>query len=162
DEYKGTCDEVVAVFGKKRILVDIDADDFTELRNRLSKKYGACRLGNTIQRVRSLFKHGFEAGLIDRPMRFGPGFKRPSKKVLRLNRAKKGLKLFTVEEVRAMVQGALAVGEDGPELVRAGTPLKAMILLGINCGFGNADVGRLPLSAVDLDKGWIDFPRPKT
>jgi integrase len=37
-----------------------------------------------------------------------------------------------------------------------------MILLGINCGFGNADCGKLPLSAVDLDKGIIDFPRPKT
>jgi integrase len=37
-----------------------------------------------------------------------------------------------------------------------------MILLGINCGFGNADCGRLPLSAVDLERGLIDFPRPKT
>src|SRR5262245_44199527 len=29
-EYKGTCEEVIAAFGKKRILEDIDADDFTE------------------------------------------------------------------------------------------------------------------------------------
>src|SRR5262249_55530521 len=34
--------------------------------------------------------------------------------------------------------------------------------LGINCGFGNADCGTLPLSAVDLDGGFIDYPRPKT
>jgi integrase len=40
--------------------------------------------------------------------------------------------------------------------------LKAMILLGINCGFGNNDCSRLPLSAVDFTTGWIDFPRPKT
>ena len=32
----------------------------------------------------SLFKYAYEAGLIDRPMRFGPGFARPSKKTLRL------------------------------------------------------------------------------
>ena len=37
-----------------------------------------------------------------------------------------------------------------------------MILLGINCGFGNADCGNLPLSPLDLDRGMIDFPRPKT
>jgi len=37
-----------------------------------------------------------------------------------------------------------------------------MILLGINCGFGNADCAALPISAVNLDAGLIDFPRPKT
>jgi integrase len=40
--------------------------------------------------------------------------------------------------------------------------MQAMILLGINCGFGNADCGMLPLSAVDLNSGWINYPRPKT
>jgi len=37
-----------------------------------------------------------------------------------------------------------------------------MILLGINCGFGNADCGNLPRSAVSLEAGIIDYPRPKT
>ena len=54
------------------------------------------------------------------------------------------------------------VGKEGPELVQAGPALKAMILLGVNCGFGNADCGHLPRSAVDLEGGFIDFPRPKT
>jgi integrase len=40
--------------------------------------------------------------------------------------------------------------------------VRAMLLLGINCGFGNADVGNLPLSVVNLDAAMIDFPRPKT
>ena len=43
-----------------------------------------------------------------------------------------------------------------------GVPLKAMVLLGINAGFGNTDCASLPLSAVDLKNGWINFPRPKT
>jgi integrase len=43
----------------------------------------------------------------------------------------------------------------------ADQPLKAMILLSINCGFGNADCGKLTLSAVDFKTGWIDFPRSK-
>src|SRR5262249_44712270 len=45
---------------------------------------------------------------------------------------------------------------------KATRPMRAMILLGINCGFGNADCGTLPLSALDLDGGWVTYPRPKT
>jgi integrase len=37
-----------------------------------------------------------------------------------------------------------------------------MLYLGINCGFGNADCGRLPRSAVGMYRAIIDFPRPKT
>jgi integrase len=37
-----------------------------------------------------------------------------------------------------------------------------MILLGVNCGFGNHDCGRLPLSAIDLDAGIVEYARPKT
>jgi len=44
----------------------------------------------------------------------------------------------------------------------AGVQLRAMLLLGINAGFGNADVGALPMDALDLDGGWVTFPRPKT
>jgi integrase len=70
-------------------------------------------------------------------------------KTLRLHRAGQGLKLFTVEEIRKLLDAA-------------GTPLKAMILLGINAGFGNSDCGNLPLTALDLEAGWVDYPRPKT
>ena len=44
----------------------------------------------------------------------------------------------------------------------AGTSLRAMMLLGLNAGFGNNDCASLPISTIDLDGGWIDFPRPKT
>jgi integrase len=147
--YKEACDEVVSAFGKGRLVSDLDAEDFTALRNKLAKRLGPHRLGTTIQCVRCLFRHGYEAGLIDRPVRYGPGFKRPSKKTLRLHRARGGPKLFTAEEVRRLLAAA------GPQLC-------PMMLLGVNCGFGNSDVGNLPASAVNLDAGWIDYPRPKT
>src|SRR5262249_15475675 len=101
------------------------------------------------QCVRCLFKYASDTDLIDRPVKYGPDFKRPSKKTLRLHRAAQGPKLFTAEEIRRLLDAA-------------GPPMKAMILLGINCGFGNADCGTLPLAAVDFDHGIIDFPRPKT
>jgi integrase len=149
DEYKVACDMIVTAFGKRRRVADLGPEDFQALRKRLAAKFGPVRLGNQIQSIRSVFRYAYEADLMDRPMRFGPSFKKPSKKVLRLHRAKQGPKLFTAEQIRRMVAAA-------------SQPLKAMILLGINCGFGNADCGRLPLAAVDLDAGMIDFARPKT
>jgi integrase len=148
-DYKTACVEIVAAFGKGRLVADVGPDDFASLRNKMARKWGPHRLSKTIQFIRCVFKHAYDAGLIDRPMRFGPGFKRPSKKTLRLHRAKQGPKLFAAEEVRALLDAASA-------------QLKAMILLGINAGFGNADCGTLPLAALDLDGGWVSFPRPKT
>jgi integrase len=40
--------------------------------------------------------------------------------------------------------------------------MRAMDLLGINAGLGNADCGRLVFQAFDLDGGWLDYARPKT
>jgi integrase len=148
-DYKDACDEIVAAFGKSRLVADLDPDNFASLRKRMANKWGPHRLGKTIQCVRCVFKFAFDGDLITTPIRFGPGFKRPSKKTLRLHRAGQGAKLFTAEEVRMLLDAA-------------GTLLKAMLLLGINCGFGNSDCGNLPLSALDLDAGWVNYPRPKT
>lgn len=148
-DYKTTTDLVISAFGKTRLVVDIDPSDFAELRVKLAKQWGPVTIGNTIQRIRSLFKYAYEAGLIERPMRFGPGFARPSKKTLRLERAKKGPCMFEAEELRRI-------------LAAAGSPLGAMVLLGINCGFGNQDVATLTLATLDLDRGWVTYPRPKT
>lgn len=147
-DYKEACDEILAAFSKGRLATDLRPDDFAELRKRLAKKWGPHRLGKTIQCVRCAFKHAYEAELIDRPIRFGPGFKRPSKKVFRLHRAESGKKMFTPEEVRRLI-GA------------AGPAMRAMILLGINCGFGNTDCGILPLSDVDLEAGMLERQRRK-
>jgi integrase len=123
------------------------------LRARLAKRWGPVRLGNAIQRIRTVFKYRTENPENNenttKVIRYGQEFTRPSMKVLRRQRAAQGKKLFTAEEVRRLID-------------TAGQPLKAMLLLGINCGFGMADCGRLPQTAVDLERGWVDFPRPKT
>jgi integrase len=147
-DYKEACD-VITTLGARRLASDLGPDDFAALRPKLAKRWGTYHLGNTIQRIRSVFKWAFESDILVTPIRFGPGFRGASKKTLRLRRAEAGPKLFTAEEIRRMIEAA-------------GVPLKAMILLGINCGFGNSDCANLPLTALDLDGGMIDFPRPKT
>jgi integrase len=161
-EYKEITDLLVAAFGKARLVDDLAADDFEELRARMAERWGPVRLGNAITRVKSVFKYGTDNGLIEKAIRYGSEFKKPDKAVLRRHRATNGEKMLEADQLRALVQGALVVGEDGPALVRAGSQLKAMILLGVNAGFGNHDVATLPLSALDLERGWLNFPRPKT
>jgi integrase len=148
-DYKATTDRLAAVFDLGRLIEDLAADDFEELRASLAKSWGPVALGNEIQRVRVVFKYAYDNGLIEHPMRYGQAFKRPSRKTLRQVRAAKGARMFEAAPLRKIID-------------QASQPLKAMILLGVNCGFGNTDVGRLPLSALDLDGGWVNYPRPKT
>ena len=153
---------LVDTFGTGRLVADLHEEDFAKLRRAMSAKWGPVRVRDFIQRVRSVFKHGYEARLLDVPMRFGTGFTRPTKKTVRLARAKKGPRMFEPAEVRALAFGAEVAVKGVAKLVRGSTSLRAMILLGVNCGFGNADCGTLPLSALDLARGWVNFPRPKT
>ena len=44
----------------------------------------------------------------------------------------------------------------------AGTPMRAFVLLGLNCGFGTADIARLRIDQIDFDKQWIGDARGKT
>ena len=148
-DYRETTDRLVTTFGKTRLVDDLASDDFESLRADIAKVWGPVRLGNEVQWVRTVFKYGFESALIDKPVRYGPQFKKPSKSVLRKHRIASGKRLFEAGQLQTLIDAA-------------GVPLKAMILLGINCGFGNADVANLPQSAVDLEGGWIRFPRPKT
>jgi integrase len=172
-EYKDATDRLVSMFGKVRPVADLAADDFEALRDALAKQYGPVRLGNEIQRVRTVFKYGWDSGLFDKPVRYDPLFKKPSAGVMRRHRAKSGERMLEAAEIRRMLD-ALAgqevetgntdeeTGEPETVILQPNAALRAMILLGVNCGFGNNDCAQLPLSAVNLESGWLDFPRPKT
>lgn len=147
--YRGTGRILVGVFGRHRLASDLRTEDFEGLRRHLAKTRGPVALGNQIQHTRTIFKHAFESGLIDVPIRFGPTFKRPSKRILRQARHARGLRMFERDDLLAILEKT-----DGQ--------LRAMILLGIQAGFGATDCASLPKSAVNLETGWIDFPRPKT
>jgi integrase len=57
--------------------------------------------------------------------------------------------LFTPKELKALLKVA-------------SPPMRAMVLLGVNGGFGQMDFATLPASVVDFKKGVIDYTRQKT
>jgi integrase len=172
-DYREMTDLIVAVFGKTRLVEDLAADDFESLRATMAERWGPVRLGNAITRVKSIFKYAFDNCLIDSPVRFGGEFRRPDKAVLRRHRATNGEKMLEARELCRLIDalagktietGQMDKKTGEPETVRLdpNPSLRAMVLLGLNAGFGNHDIATLPLSALDLDGGWVDFPRPKT
>lgn len=151
--YRETAELIVTTFGKSRLVSDLRPDDFTALHTVMSKKWGPVRVRNYIQQIRSVFKYALDSELITVSIRFGPGFERPSKEDDPLGPCEEG-----ATEIRTLVDGTPMQAKT----VRGGTALRAMILLGVNCGFGNADCGTLPHSALDLEGGWVNYHRPKT
>src|SRR5262249_13451209 len=99
-DYYITAQRIMAAFGN-RPVDDLKADDFGGLRRVMSKTMGAVAIGNEITRTKAIFQYGVKAGLIDKLPRYGPEFDKPSRKVLRLERAKNGERLFTAEAIQA-------------------------------------------------------------
>ena len=106
-------------------------------------------LGSLITRIRVIFNFAFDAELLERPVRYGTSFNKPSRKVIRKSKKRNGKRMLEADELRKIINAA-------------GQPLRAMTLLAINGGFGNNDVGSLPQAAVNLENRWIDYPRPET
>lgn len=148
-DYHATCERLLKVFGDDRLVEDLKPSDFEKLRADFGRTWGPVKIGNEIVRTNMLFAYAFESDLIEKPVKPGPTFKPPSKKTLRIARKKRGQRMFEAAELRTILDAATQ-------------PLKSMILLAINGGLGNQDVGALPVDAIDLDTGWLDFPRPKT
>ena len=148
-----TCENLVSTFGRERAVADLVPDDFRKLRNVLAKTRKAVALGNEIMRVRAVFKFALVNGLVEKPIVFGSMFTKPKQEVVdrqrNEHRMEHGYRMFEAVEIRAI-------------LAECSQPLRAMILLAANCGFGQTDLSSLPLRAVNLETGWVDFPRPKT
>lgn len=148
-EYHATCERILETFGRRRLPTDLIGDDFAKYRAELARRLGPVALGNEIQRVRSIFKHAFENALIAAPVRFGTEFAKPSRRTIRVHKSSKPQRMFSAADIRKL----LKISSD---------QVKAMILLGVNCGFGNGDTSSLPMSSLDLSRGVVDFARPKS
>ncbi len=140
-DYNSICNRVLKVLGHNSTIESLRPEDFTRLKSNFAKTHGPVALLGDITRVRRLFNFG---GI--QPA-YGTCFAKPSSAVLRRDRSTKPKKLFAAAEIIAMIDKA--------------TPMmKAMIYLGINCGFGPDDCARLEPKHVKA--GWHHLPRHKT
>lgn len=148
-ELKSTCARVLMVFGKNSAVDDLGPDDFEKLLVEIAKTCGLVRQGNEVVRTKSIFKYAVDNDLIKKNVRYGSEFKKPNKADLRKLKAESGTKDFAPDVIRSL-------------LAKADVNMRAMILLGINAGAGNTDVSSLKFKHLDLDSGWLDYPRPKS
>ena len=79
-EYKEACDEVVAEFKSHRLVADLKPTDFQRLKARMTKRWGAARVGKFMALIRKVFKDAREDGHIENEVRFGSAFKVPDRK----------------------------------------------------------------------------------
>ena len=122
---------------------------FGAYRKWLATRRNVVGMVNEITRTRMVFKWAYDARLIEAPVHFGQEFKKPSAKALRKHKRESGKKLLSAHEIQLLLD-------------ECGIHLRAMVYLGINAGMGNSELISLPLTAVNLSTGWIDFRRPKT
>ena len=152
-EYRSACIKIIDAFGRNRPVDDVTVEDFNKLRTNLAigpkGRRAPSSLGKDILLIRIVFKYASDARLIEKPVWFGPDFKAPSQRIKRQARHASGKRMFESDELREM-------------LASAQQPMRAMILLAINGGLGQTDLANLPQSALDLNGGWLDYPRPKT
>lgn len=156
--------DLVMEMGKTRLVDDVIPADFEALRAKMAKRWGPTRLGKFVGMVRTIFKYAVENKHIERPVVFGTEFRKPKKAVLRKKKQADGQKLFTSVEIRQLLNGATVAAKNGTskKVPGATKQLRAAILLGINAGLGNSDIAGLQYSNLDLERGWLDYPRDKT
>ncbi|MHC4405318.1 MAG: hypothetical protein ACYTG0_37200 [Planctomycetota bacterium] len=69
---------------------------------------GTVRLKTTIQRVRTSFRFAYDSCLLEKPIRFGPTFKAPNRRVLLKAQRENGPRMFQAHEIRAMLDAVIA------------------------------------------------------
>lgn len=148
-EYHRTGERIVDAFGRTRQVDDLRPEDFGQLRSKSAKRLGTFALSKVIQMTRTVFHFAYQSELIERPIRYGDLFDKPPRRVQRLERSKRSAKLIDAATARVLIDGA-------------DVQLRGMILLGLNCGFGQTDCSGLDRATLAARPGWIDTPRNKT
>lgn len=155
--YKRSLDWVVGRIGT-RAVASLRPQDFTNLNALLAEAYGAKQHEHVVGVLRMAFGWAVDNDYLDRPPKYGTVFRGPGRRQHRRERAGKAQKLFTAPQLRALVD-------------KADDPMKAMVLLGLNCGYLQSDLSDLPIrfddgtrNALRLDGNdpYVRFDRPKT
>lgn len=144
--YRNTCAAILRVIDGNRTILSLRPADFQRLLDDMAHRSPVARQDYVVK-VKTIFRwiqdhYGISVA-------YGPSFRGPPAKAIRKQRNNRDAKLLTPAEIHKL----LKVASD---------EAKAMILLGINGGFGNSDLSELPARAVDLDNAIIDYHRHKT
>jgi len=128
--------------GPNRLVGDIRTIELLSYRKkRIEDGRAPVTINNELAVVKAMFHWAKESEIIERGPNLDAVKKIPRKKIER--------QTFTPEEV-------------GRLLALANVQMRAMILLGLNCGFGCTDCAELRWDNLDLKAHRVHFPRPKT
>jgi len=134
--------DFVRHIGRNRLVSEICTMDLQNYRNTLIKAGRAPKtINNRIGAVKAMYHWALDNGVI----KAGPNLTA----VKKIPMPKKERPIFTPSQIRLLIKAARP-------------KLKAMILLGLNCGFGCTDCAELRWTDLDLEAGRVSLPRGKT
>ncbi|MHC4534770.1 MAG: tyrosine-type recombinase/integrase [Planctomycetota bacterium] len=134
--------DFVRFSGSNRTVSDISTVDLQNYRKKLIKAGKSPNtINNRIAAVKAMYNWALDNEIIDNSPRL--------KAVKKITPPKKEKTTFTVQQIQKL-------------LGNASNQMKAMIWLGLNCGFGCTDCAELQWRNLDLKNGRINFPRGKT
>lgn len=117
------------------------------MREKFDPQWSTSTIGHHVTVTKLIFNWVYNNELLEIPIRYGSNFKKPSSKRKRLERAERPAKEFSKSEIHQF----LAIDD---------AELRAWILLGVNCGFGNSDLSRLKVD--EIQGQWFETIRGKT
>lgn len=149
-DLKRTAKRFADLIGRARLIEGLQPADFLRYKNSFARTNNLVSVGNEITRIKTMLnwlrknKHTKEIDV-------GSDFRKPSAKATRKHKREQGPRLFTPGQIRDMLN-------------EAGYRMRAMIYLGINCGYHNNDIETLNLNVLKgaIESGIIEHARRKT
>lgn len=135
-EYQSILKDFKDTVGERKVLTVIGPVEFTAYAKRVSG-YSVIRRTKIVGVIRTAFNWFVAQEWMER-VSYGPVFAQPSKKLVRIDRAKRPRRMYTAKQVRTLYRHAKGM-------------MRAAVLLGINGGMGPADVSRVTVSMIDGD-----------
>jgi integrase len=142
-DFKSALQAFTAIVGPDAAVADLNPITFAHVRMKLGERMRSHALNRNIAAIRQMFRWASGEGFLTTEPKYGEAMRKA-----RHGRIGKP-KVFGRDEVWAM-------------LAAARPPFQAMILLGLNCGLGNTDIGQLRWGDLDLDAGFLSNRRQKT
>ncbi len=147
-DYQVECKRLITILGADTQVDFLDEKDFDSLLVKVSKGVKQKTAEGRIVRIRAVFRFAEKRRLTGPILYRMEDFTKPSKAEIEREKGD-ALKVFDASEIRLL-------------LANAGVNLKAMILLGVNCGLGNTDIAVLTPENFDFENGWLTKRREKT